>query len=146
MDEDYNGTIYIISMAYSKKILVIESNEAIREAMMLKFKKFGIKPEFAADGFTGIEKLKNGGLYAAVLLDLYVPSGNGFFFLEEKNRIPAVKDVPVLIFTNVGQPELIRKALRYGVKGYLLKAHHSIQEIVEETQKCIEKKECRVDY
>jgi len=74
-----------------------------------------------------------------------MPKGDGFKFLEDKAKDSTVSDVSVIVFTNLSQLEYIDRALALGVKGYLIKAHHSIQGIVEEVKKCLQGEECAID-
>ncbi|MEK7103163.1 MAG: hypothetical protein AAB870_02355, partial [Patescibacteria group bacterium] len=66
-------------------------------------------------------------------------------FMSEKREHPAVSDIPVVVFTNFGQREEIKRALELGAIGYLLKANHSLNEIVEEIKICVQKGKCRID-
>lgn len=129
-----------------KRILLVEDDEPTLESAVFKLEKSGFLTDFAADGISALEKLSKDQSFDAILLDLRLPRGDGFAFLKKKNEDPAIKDIPVVIFTNLSQPEYVRRALDLGAKGYLVKAHHSLQEIVDELKKCMEGAECRVDY
>jgi DNA-binding response OmpR family regulator len=127
------------------KILVIEDDEPILQAITFKLIKEGFEVEGAEDGVIGLEKIKNGGPFSLVLLDLRMPKGDGFKFLEAKKEDENIKDVPVIVFTNLSQREYIDRALGLGVKGYLVKAYHGVQEIVDEVKKCIEVGSAKID-
>jgi DNA-binding response OmpR family regulator len=128
------------------KILVVEDDEPILQAITFKLIKEGFEVEGATDGIIGLEKLKTGGPFKGVLLDLRMPKGDGFKFLEAKKEDEKVKDVPVIVFTNLSQREFVDRAIGFGVKGYLIKAYHGVQEIVDELKKCLEGGSIKIDY
>jgi len=128
------------------KILVVEDDEPTSLAITFKLKKEGFVVIQAGDGEKGLEALTESGPFSGVLLDLRMPKGDGFKFLEEKAKNPKISGVPVIVFTNLSQPEFVNRALKLGVKGYLVKAHHSAQEIVEELHQCLHEGKCTIDY
>src|SRR3989344_7127080 len=107
-------------------ILIIEDEVKVHEVLKLQAQKEGLSFTFAETGREGIDKLRSFGPFTAVLLDIHMPETDGFWFLEEKKKDPALAEIPVIIFTNLSNPDLIKRAVDLGVKGYLVKAHHSI--------------------
>src|SRR3989304_4077852 len=112
----------------SNRVLVIEDDEAILQAITYKLEKEGIETEVATDGVMGLAKLQKDNKFAVILLDLRMPKGDGFGFLEAKNKDEKIAQIPVVVFTNLSQREYVERALAMGVKGYLVKAYHSVQE------------------
>ena len=127
-----------------RNVLVIEDDEPTREAILWKLNRSGYQGDAAEDGVVGFEMLKQK-QYSGVLLDLRMPRGDGYYFMEEKNKDAKLKDVPVVVFSNFSQPEFVNRSLQLGAKGYLVKAQHSIGEIVEELTNCLENGQCLVD-
>ena len=128
-------------------ILVIEDEVKVHEVLKLQAQKEGLSFTFAESGRDGIDKLRSAGTsFAAVLLDIHMPETDGFWFLEEKKKDPALAEIPVIIFTNLSNPDLIKRAVDLGVKGYLVKAHHSIQNVMQEVKKCADGKACLIDW
>ena len=128
----------------NRLVLVIEDDEPTREAILWKLKKSNYEGDSAEDGTVGLEMLKQK-KYAGVLLDLRMPRGDGYYFLGEKNKLASLKDVPVVVFSNFSQPEFVNRSLELGAKGYLVKAQHSVGEIVDEFASCVEKGQCLID-
>lgn len=129
----------------SHRVLIIEDDDATRQAAVFKLKKEGFDVEEATDGVQALELLGKDGTLDAILLDIRMPRGDGFHFLEAKQKDPRFEKIPVIVFTNLSQTEYIQRALQLGAKGYLVKAHHSLNEIIDELKNCIEGKSCRVD-
>lgn len=129
---------------HSEKILIIEDDEPTQEAILLKFAQLGYSADCARDGEEGLEKLQIHN-YAGVLLDVWMPKIDGFAFLEKKSHLEKFRDVPVIVFSNFSQSEFVERAITLGARGYLVKAHHSAQEIVEEMVRCIAHGQCQID-
>jgi CheY-like chemotaxis protein len=127
------------------KILVIEDDEPTRESIMIKIKKEGFDVDFAPDGEIGLEKIKNDSAISIILLDLRMPKMSGFEFLEKLKNDPKYSNLPVVIFTNSYEKEFMSHAKDLGVKGYLLKSNHNIQDIVNEVKKCLFDGSCAID-
>lgn len=120
-----------------ERILIVEDDKLIQEAVTLKLKDEGFETAQASDGEKALELLRNNGPFHAVLLDLRIPKIDGFKLMEEKAKDEKIKDIPVIVFTNISQLEFVSRALSLGAKGYLIKAHHSLQETVEELKKAL---------
>ena len=56
-----------------------------------------------------------------ILLDLNMPKMDGREFLEEKNKIEEIKDIPVVIMTTSKQEEDILRGYGLGAKSYIIK-------------------------
>lgn len=66
-----------------------------------------------------------------VLLDLMLPTMDGFAVLETiRKRTDALKDVPVIVVSNLGQEKDKERAKTLGATEYLVKAEVSVEEIV----------------
>lgn len=128
------------------KILVVEDDTPMRESVVFKLRKAGFIIEEAEDGYAGIEKLRVDPLYGGILLDVRLPQKDGFWFLEEKNKYPQLREIPVLVFSNIGEMQIIKQTLDLGAKGFMVKATHSIDEIVEKVRKCFLEGNCEMDY
>lgn len=70
-----------------------------------------------------------------VLLDLILPKKDGFEVLQELKADPGLKQIPVVVLSNLGQDEEIKKALDLGAVDYLVKVQHPINEVVEKVRK-----------
>ena len=114
------------------KVLLVEDDSFLRDICRKKLIKEGFNVEAAIDGEEALIKVENF-MPEVVLLDIILPAMDGFEVLKEirshKNRL--IKNVPVIMLTNLGQKEDNRKALALGANDYLVKAHFTTEEIVE---------------
>ena len=114
----------------SKTILVIEDDKFLRELISRKLIGEGFDVLEAVDGEEGIKKIKEG-KPDLVLLDLILPSIDGFEILTRVRDDPEVSSIPVIILSNLGQREEVEKGLKLGAIDYLIKAHFTPGEIIE---------------
>lgn len=102
------------------KILIVEDEMFVRELYQRVLSQNGFEVSTAEDG----EK----GLAAAaqdhpdlILLDIMMPGMNGIQVLQKLKVDPNLKNIPVVLLTNLGQQSIIQQALSLGASGYLMK-------------------------
>ncbi|XOB42736.1 MAG: response regulator [Candidatus Nealsonbacteria bacterium] len=111
------------------KILIIEDDRFLRELISRKLTDEGFDAVGAADGEEGIKKVKEE-KPDLILLDLILPSIDGFEVLSRIKKDESVKSIPVIILSNLGQKEEVEKGLKMGAVDYLIKAHFTPGEII----------------
>jgi two-component system alkaline phosphatase synthesis response regulator PhoP len=116
-------------MPNQQKILIIEDEKILLEAISKKLQVEGYIVETALDGKEGMKKIKqeNPDL---ILLDILMPRLDGFGVLEKLHKDPELSKIPVIIISNSGQPVEIERALSLGVKDYLIKAEFDPEEVI----------------
>lgn len=114
----------------AKKILIIEDDKFLRELIARKLLDEGFEIVEAVDGEEGIKMIKESGP-DLVLLDLILPSIDGFEVLAQVKEDTSITPVPIIILSNLGQKEEVEKGLELGAVDYLIKAHFTPGEIVE---------------
>ncbi|HVJ17519.1 MAG TPA: HAMP domain-containing sensor histidine kinase [Polyangiaceae bacterium] len=82
-----------------RALLVVEDNEALRMEIAELFRDDGYQVLEAADGATALDILRRGTPIDIVLLDLWMPTMDGWRFRMEQRRDPALRDVPVVVLT-----------------------------------------------
>lgn len=112
-----------------KKILFIEDEEALQNAMgkMLEQNNYDVLK--ALDGEIGLETAKKA-TPNLILLDLILPKKNGFEVLEELKNDPATKNIPVIVLTNLEGSAEVERALSLGATTYLVKANYKLDELL----------------
>ena len=112
------------------KILVVEDETFLVKIYNVKLKKEGYDVTIATDGEQAV-KLAEETKPDLILLDLILPKLNGFEALEQIKAIPALKKTPVVVLSNLGQDDDIKRAKSLGAVDYLIKANFSIQDVVQ---------------
>ena len=120
-----------------QKILVIEDDTFLRELIVQKLLKEGYEIVEAVEGEDGIKKVteENPDI---ILLDIILPGIDGFEVLKKIKEDEKVKDIPVIILSNLGQQDDIDKGIKLGAKDYLIKAEFTPGEIVEKVRGVLE--------
>ena len=122
----------------SKQILIIEDDIFLAEVLVNKLTASGFKAEVANNGKEGLKRIKS--LHPdLILLDIILPEMNGYQILEAKQADPEIKDIPVIIVSNSGQPVEVKRALTLGVKNYLIKADIDPDEAVKKVKEELSK-------
>jgi CheY-like chemotaxis protein len=102
------------------KVLVVEDNEDIRDAVAESLEDAGYDVWVAADGAIAIDALRNSNdLPCVILLDLMMPVMDGAQFLQEMRRDPRLSALPVVVVTADGNA--ITKAAALGTHDALRK-------------------------
>jgi DNA-binding response OmpR family regulator len=120
-------------------VLIIEDDASIDKAYSAKFTHEGIKVKIAEDGEQAMAMLQKGELPGLILLDLMLPKKSGFEVLKEVKESPRLKDIPVLILTNLAQELDADRGLTLGAVEYLVKADVKIEDIVNKVRKYLQK-------
>lgn len=96
----------------------------------------GYEVSIARDGEEGLKLMKEGN-FDIVLLDIIMPKKDGFEVMEEKQKDARLKDIPLIIVSNSGQPVELNRAQELGAKDWLIKTEFDPKEIVEKVRKQI---------
>jgi DNA-binding response OmpR family regulator len=112
-----------------KKILIIEDDNFLRELIVKKLLREGFEVKEALDGEEGVKKTKEE-KPDLVLLDLILPTFDGFEVLSRIKMDSETKEIPVVILSNLGQKDEIERGMAMGAADYLVKANFTPSEIV----------------
>ena len=82
-----------------KAVLVVEDDKALSDAISEFLTDEGFDVETAANGQIAIERLRAGLRPAAVILDLLMPEMDGAAFRSAQLSDPALRAIPLAVFT-----------------------------------------------
>ena len=125
--------------AKAEKILVVEDETFLVKIYAVKLKKEGYDVTIATDGEEAVRQAAEV-KPDLVLLDLILPKMNGFEALEKMRANPANKTTPVIVLSNLGQEEDIKRAEALGATDYLVKANFSIQDVIAKMKEVLSRK------
>lgn len=112
------------------KVLVAEDDKFLIKVYESKLLKAGFDAKIAQDGVEALEMLKTF-VPDVILLDLMMPNKDGFQVLTELKADQKLKHIPVIVTSNLSQPEDKKKAMDLGAKDYIVKSDTPIQDIIE---------------
>lgn len=112
-----------------KKVFIVEDDEFLRSLNAKKLEGEGYVVAIAADGQGAIDNIPKE-MPDLIFLDLLLPGVNGFDVLAKIKADPATKNIPVVVFSNLGQKEDIEKAKSLGAIDFLIKANFTLDDVV----------------
>ncbi len=113
-----------------KKIIIVEDEEILRNLLQKKLTEEGYQVGVAEDGEDGLSKIR-ADKPDLILLDIIMPKMNGIEMLEEMVKDESLKDVPVIVVSNSGQPVEIDRAQKLGARDWLVKTEFEPQEVID---------------
>ncbi|PIQ91723.1 MAG: hypothetical protein COV70_02185 [Parcubacteria group bacterium CG11_big_fil_rev_8_21_14_0_20_39_22] len=116
-----------------KKVLIIEQGSFINDKLSKKLRDEGYNVFIATDGGEGLETIRSR-RPELVLLDVKLPSMDGYAVLEKKRNEKEIKNIPVIIITDSSEPDEISRALSLGVRDYLIKSNFEIDDVMEKVR------------
>lgn len=111
------------------KILIVEDEPGFRRTYSDLFQHFGHTVLEAADGEEGLRVAKKS-KPDLVLLDLVMPKLDGYGVLEQLRSNGKTANLPVIIFSVLGEQTDIQKALDMGANDYIIKGSYSPSEVM----------------
>ena len=116
-----------------KNILLVEDDPFLIDIYTTKFKEAGFPIEVVSDGAQAVRRIieKKPDL---LLLDIVLPHLDGWEILEKIREDKDLKDLKVVILSNLGQKSEVDKAFALGATKYLIKAHYTPSEVVKEVK------------
>lgn len=124
-----------------KKILVIEDDALLLEAITIKLKMNKFEPVSFLTGHEAYEYLQNhNDIPDLIWLDFYLKDTDGLSFMRDIKSKPQWADIPVIVVSNSASPENVQKMKDLGVTNYLLKSDYRLEVIMEMLTALIDKK------
>lgn len=120
----------------SKKILIIEDEEIISSLLKKKLEVEGYEVAVAENGNEGLKQMKSN-KPDLILLDIIMPEKGGFEVMEEMRESEDLKNIPIVVISNSGQPVELDRAKELGAKDWLIKTEFDPQEVLEKVKKQI---------
>ena len=121
------------------KILFVDDDNFLRKVYQSELGERGYEVILAADGQEGLEKAQISDP-DLIILDMIMPQKNGFEVLTELQNNPATKNIPVIILSNLGQQDDIKKGLDLGAVDYLVKDNITLTTIVDKISQYLNSK------
>jgi DNA-binding response OmpR family regulator len=117
-----------------KQVLLIEDDPFLIDIYTTKLKEAGFSIEVANSGDIAFKKI-NEKKPDLLILDIVLPQIDGWEILKKIKTNPKFKLIPVIILSNLGQKSEVEKGISLGATKYLIKAHYTPTQVVEEIKK-----------
>jgi len=103
------------------RIILVEDNRSIMEIYRKILEEEGYVVTPVEDGLIAQQHIK-AGEWDLLLLDVMLPKLDGLTLLKDLSVAPLLSVKPVLIISNVNEPDFIAECKTYGIKEYIIKA------------------------
>lgn len=120
-------------------VLIVEDDKILQEMYCERFEMDGFSVEKAETGKEGLKSLEKK-RPDIILLDILMPDMNGLEMLKEMKKKRELRDIPVILLTNLGEskidmdPEL---SFALGIKDYLIKTKHTPDNVVKRVRQIL---------
>jgi DNA-binding response OmpR family regulator len=111
-------------------ILIVDDDTFLLDMYAMRFAQAGFQVETAMNAAQTLEKLRAGLTPDVMLLDVVMPSVDGFELLETINTEGLVKDTIKIYLSNLGQDQDIARGKSLGAASYIVKANSTPSEVV----------------
>lgn len=120
------------------KVLLVEDDKFLRDICGTKLIKEGFQVVEAVDGQEVLKMIEKEHPNI-ILLDIVLPSMNGFEVLSQirANANQDIAKTPVLMLSNLGQEDDVKKAMELGASDYMIKSNFTAQEIADKIKKTL---------
>ena len=111
-----------------KRILIVEDEEFLIDAYLMKLKSDAFSVEIARDGEEAVAKI-DASEYDLYILDLILPKKNGLEVLKHIRGKDGLKSKPVVIASNIDKRETLEEALKVGATDYFIKSEINLADL-----------------
>ncbi len=116
-----------------KKVLIVEDDRLIFTILSRELSDAGYEVSNAYDGEQALT-LTRDQRPDIVLLDILLPRKNGFEVLQDLKADDDLSSIPVVILSNLGQPDDIKKGRDLGAEDYLVKVEFEPKQIISKVR------------
>ena len=113
-----------------KTVLIVEDDEFLRSLAAKRLEKDGLSVKDAVNGEAALKAIKEE-IFDLILLDFLLPGTDGFAVLEKAREMENGKEVPIVVFSNLGEKTDIERAKKLGANDFLVKANFTLDDIVD---------------
>ncbi len=119
-------------------VVVVEDEGILLKALNIELLNAGYTVVSASEGESALKLIKKH-KPDLVLLDLIMPGVDGFEVLADLKSDKQVKEIPVIILTNLAQEEDKKKVMKLGAADYFVKSNADLEKITEKISKILNK-------
>jgi CheY-like chemotaxis protein len=87
------------ALGHGTELLVVDDDDQLCALLAESLRECGYSVATAPNGREALDRLRSAALPAAVLLDLNMPTMNGWQFCDAKNADEALKTLPVIVLS-----------------------------------------------
>ena len=116
-----------------KHILIAEGDAFLADIYQKKFEMEGFKVSKVSNVEKALIDIKKKHP-DVVLLDVLLSKMDGLAVLDAVKSDRVLKKIPIILLTNLGQPDDVKRGLEKGAADYLIKTHFKLSEVVDKVK------------
>jgi len=120
----------------SKRILIIDDDETLKDALTDDLDEEGFLVTWCTNAETAFQEMREN-TPDVILLDMVMVNIDGFAVLRTLKKDEELKNIPVVVLSNLGEKKDVKKAKDLGADNYLIKAELSLKDIIKEILKMV---------
>jgi len=114
-------------------ILLVEDDPLLIDIYTTKFTEAGFEVQVADSGEKALAILPKVSP-SVIVMDIVLPHVDGWELLGAAQQHQNLKHSKIVVLSNLGQKEEIEKGISLGADRYLIKAHYTPTQVVEEVR------------
>jgi len=119
-----------------KKVLIIDDESPYRKIYARKFEIAGYEVQTATDGQEGLEIMRS--FHPDIVFtDLMMPKIDGFQVLDTAKADDDLRDIPIVVLTNLSTSEDAQKVTGKGAAGIMVKSDTEPNAVVEKADEIL---------
>lgn len=126
-------------MKTAPKILIVEDEKTLQDALNDKFTREKFSTYGASDGAEGLEVAKRI-KPDIILLDIVMPNMDGMTMLKLLRQESWGKDIPVILLTNLSDFTNVAQAMENNAFDFLVKSNWTLNAVVEKVRQRLDLK------
>ncbi|MFA5178251.1 MAG: response regulator [Candidatus Paceibacterota bacterium] len=120
------------------KILIVEDEEILKKVLQEKLESENFTIKIATDGEMAMSLAKEF-KPDLILLDIILSKKDGIQVLQELKANNLLSKIPVIMVSNLGDEEVIKRAMKLGAIDYLIKTQHSLDDVADKVKEYFQK-------
>ncbi len=120
------------------KILIVEDEEILKKVLQEKLESENFTIKIATDGEMAMSLAKEF-KPDLILLDIILSKKDGIQVLQELKANNLLSKIPVIMVSNLGDEEIIKRAMKLGAMDYLIKTQHSLDDVANKAKEYFQK-------
>ncbi|HEY9709669.1 MAG TPA: response regulator, partial [Oculatellaceae cyanobacterium] len=104
-----------------KRLLIVDDNATNRQILTLQAQSWGMLSQAAQSSFEALDWLSRGEKFDIAILDMCMPGINGLTLAAEIRKQPNGQQLPLVMLTSMGKPEIESQAVEADFAAFLNK-------------------------
>ena len=126
-----------VSISPLKKIMLVEDEENLRILAQMVLERAGYQVVTAANGKEGLDVVMKNPKLDVILVDLNMPTMNGFEFLKSFRSLGVAKEASIAVITSHTTKKTVQAGKNLGVQAWLTKPYEH-EDLVSTVEKLLQ--------